>query len=39
MVHFTEQSPVVGGGTLDFRYTYTLDWGTLKWTSEQVIAD
>ena len=39
MIHLTEQSGVVGGGTLDFLYTYTLDWGTGKWTSAPVVAD
>jgi predicted acylesterase/phospholipase RssA len=39
IAHLTEQSPVLGGGTIDGLYTYTLDWGTMKWTIEAVIAD
>jgi hypothetical protein len=39
IVHLTEQSPVLGGGTIDGLYTYTLDWGTMKWTIKAVIAD
>jgi hypothetical protein len=38
MVHFTEQS-AFGGGTVDSLYTYTLNWDSMKWTSEQVVAD
>jgi predicted acylesterase/phospholipase RssA len=38
IVHFTDQS-AFGGGTADSLYTYTLDWNTGKWTSEEVVAD
>jgi hypothetical protein len=39
IAHITERSPIVGGGTIDGLYTYSLDWGTKKWTVEPVIVD
>ena len=39
IAHTTEQSPVLGGGTIDGLNTYSLDWGTLKWTIEAVLPD
>ena len=37
--HITEQSPSLGGGTIDGLNTYTLDWGAMKWTVEAVLPD
>jgi hypothetical protein len=39
IAHITEQSPFLGGGTIDGLNTYTLDWGTMKWTVEAVLPD
>ena len=39
IAHITEQSPFVGGGTIDGLNSYTLDWGTMKWTIEAVLPD
>ena len=39
IAHITEQSPFLGGGTIDGLNTYTLDWGTMKWTVQAVLPD
>ena len=39
IAHITEQSPSLGGGTIDGLNTYTLDWGTMKWTVKAVLPE